>query len=251
MYLLAIAICVLLVFGFWLFAYLGFRGFQKFCPRLFRRVEGRLEPRLRRTLNPEDREFFGICPPDQIEKLLGKDFNDLPPAPPSKMKAGEHWIDFGLKLENPRLFIRWDINRKQLVKLLKAHGGIISEDKEINVFGLDAVLSPEIKAMVFFDFHKFVTDQLYSVNIQLPHCSPVAESFETNDRRLREIFGTPQPSEKFGLTQWDFPRTKIQHELSYPPYANDPEQQIELTAIRRKTKSEIRANAIANSSQSV
>lgn len=239
MYLFAIAACIFLVVcGFWLLAYLGFCALKKFCPGLHKKVESRLEQGIEKALTQEEREVLNLYPPNQREKLLRRVFEEEfadSPLPSGQLAASEHWINLGLKFEQPALFIRWSTSRKQLITLLVIHGVRELQHGELS---LTAVLSGGVKTTVLFQFDP--GEQLASVNIQLPrNRASVADSFQVNEILLRKLFGEPQPVQDSSLSQWDFLRVEIRHELHYPPYGNEPEERNELMSIRRKSRSAI------------
>jgi hypothetical protein len=253
MYLFAIAACIFLAFwAFWFVAYFGFRAFQKFCPRLFRKVESRLEPQIKNSLNPDEREFLGVCPPGEIEKrtwrIVKEELDDGPPVPPSQLAEGEHWINLGLKFEQPALFIRWDTRKKELARLLASWGMTTTEHGE---FIIKAVLPGTLHCTVVFQLD-WVSGELKSVNILLPGSNTdIAESFRVNQVSLGKLFGEPSQVQESSMSQWDFLRVEVKHELVYPPYANEPKERHEFLSIRRKSKSEIlKSQAIGISSDS-
>ena len=247
MYLFAItAFIFAAAFAFSLLVYFGFRGFQKFSPKLFRKIEARIEPRVKRTLTPDERESLGICRPDDAEKrvwnIVKEELGDLPPPSPSHLSEGEHWVNLGLKLEIPSLFIRWDTDKNQLTKLIKPYGMTFSTHGH---FVFNAVLPGSTKATISFGFDSVAREQLKRTGIQFPKHGNVDETFKTNGIYLQQLFGLPQKVDEFGRSRWDFLRVEITHELVYPPYANDPEERNEVLTIRRKVRSEIHTKSPA------
>lgn len=220
MYLLGLILILSLLSGaFCLAAFCAFRVFKRIYPKQCQKVERRLLPTAEKVFSPVLRQRLNICPPTEEE-----------------LRLHQHWVNFGLKLENPSFFLHWNTKRDELIKEL----GLCGLDYSKREYCLlEASLVGGARTKISIEFNKFQVQEIEGIGIAIQKPGDVKVSFAANEVYLKSVFGVPSQNEESNRSEWDFPLARITHYLGYIPHSYDLYESLE---IRRKGKWELSPN---------
>jgi hypothetical protein len=204
-------------------------------------------PRLRRTwwwLSSRQRQVLWKHKQVLEDELRGMharlDQESANRPPPAQLAPDEHWINAGIKIEQPSVWVPWGLPAIQLKDLLRKHGLVESPNTPITCLKCIALGGLPV-TMEFDCHHLFPPHELMSVgvtgriaNVRWP------EAYEAMQSKLVACFGSPsrsRPSPEPGFTdyEWDCPYVMIVHSVRERFGPN------EVISIRRKTAAETAA----------
>lgn len=187
-----------------------------------------------KQLTQHQRNVLSVVPKHIMEDELNQIYDSVPPKLPKCLPENEHWINWGLTLEQPKQILRWDTPKRSLLAFLRS-SGIMNNGREDGP--MNVILVGGVKATIWFHYSNIEKETVHGLGMSFGVPYEEGHSFGRNDERLISLFGPPTTTDAKQLSIWEFPYVRIKHDVHGIPHSYDNAEGI---SIFRKGKSTLK-----------